>query len=126
MNKIMVIVIVVAVLAVALLVTFLSVASTVFSNEVTAVQDCAYSDWLCGDQCIRKYEMCNETCPPWYLKCKYKAKHPYTSVCLSSNNICDGCIDCEDGIDEQNCPANCEIQGGKSCMGEPCNEKCLR
>ena len=95
------------------------------------ILNCKYKEWQCGNECISYYNTCNDTCPPWFMKCKFRSN-----------------IDCDDGSDEQNCPEDCEIpvrstlgdyfghfgknngmvvcNGNKSCAGDPCNEQCLR
>ena len=59
--------------------TILALASIVFVHEAQIVLDCAYDEWQCGDQCIKEFEMCNETCPPWYMKCESNKGYRYVT-----------------------------------------------
>ncbi|WAQ96136.1 MALR1-like protein [Mya arenaria] len=52
--------------------------------------------------------------------CKYSHDQP---ECLNKHEVCDGMMDCSNGADERNCPAECQCgERQYLCMGK---EKCI-
>ena len=76
-----------------------------FMSDVRRGEDCVEAchrtrEWPCNGTCIEKYKPCGDTCSSNHFRCK-------SGKCINNYQVCGTWNDCEDGEDEENCPANC-------------------
>ena len=93
-------------------------------------------EWPCNGTCIEKDKPCGNSCRFDHFRCK-------GGKCIAKHNVCDSdnknWNDCDDGEDEEDCPANCKPKsdydfsdrilvdgnGTKSCKSDmPTQESC--